>query len=126
MQARLEAIPGVDDVHDLHIWSLSSDTTSLSVHMRATNPAQALRQAHAICKSLEISHATIQVHDAKEDPEAYCHAASCQEDRDANLPLHANCASAKKKQPEKKSAQSQSAKNGHGHGHDHGHGHNHH
>lgn len=86
VQRRLEAIPGVDDVHDLHIWSLSSDTTSLSVHMRAQDPRDALRRAHAVCRQLDIVHATIQVHDAADDE--YCHAESCK--TTTPLPPHAD------------------------------------
>ena len=29
----LQAIPGVEDVHDLHIWSISSQATSLTCHI---------------------------------------------------------------------------------------------
>lgn len=31
---RFQAIPGVEDVHDLHIWSISSDSVSLTCHIR--------------------------------------------------------------------------------------------
>lgn len=31
---RFQAIPGVEDVHDLHIWSISSDSISLTCHIR--------------------------------------------------------------------------------------------
>jgi cobalt-zinc-cadmium efflux system protein len=29
----LRAVPGVDDVHDIHVWSLSSDMRALSAHL---------------------------------------------------------------------------------------------
>lgn len=29
----LKNIPGVEDVHDLHIWSISSQATSLTCHI---------------------------------------------------------------------------------------------
>ena len=34
VMTRFQAIPGVEDVHDLHIWSISSDSISLTCHIR--------------------------------------------------------------------------------------------
>jgi Co/Zn/Cd efflux system component len=38
---RFRALPGVEDVHDLHIWSISSNSVSLTCHIRVStfNPA---------------------------------------------------------------------------------------
>ena len=33
IEAMIRAIPGVNDVHDLHVWSIGSDTHSLSCHV---------------------------------------------------------------------------------------------
>ena len=33
IEAAIRAIPGVNDVHDLHVWSIGSDTHSLSCHV---------------------------------------------------------------------------------------------
>lgn len=111
----------MDDVHDLHIWSLSSETTSLSVHMRAQNPRDALRRAHAICKEVGIAHATIQVHDAND--EEYCHAESCKQP--ASLPPHANhqhLTSQQEEHKQKRRGRSQEQDNhNHNHNHDHDH-----
>jgi cobalt-zinc-cadmium efflux system protein len=66
IEAAIRAIPGVNDVHDLHVWSIGSDTHSLSCHvsiddMRASESESLLRQ---IREELElhfhIHHTTIQ------------------------------------------------------------------
>ncbi len=64
LERKLLAIPGVVDVHDLHVWSISSATTALTVHIRAYKPQAALLAAHAIVKAAGINHPTIQVQDA--------------------------------------------------------------
>lgn len=55
------AIEGVSDVHDLHIWSLTVGRHAATAHMKATNPEQALRDAHSLARELGLSHVTIQV-----------------------------------------------------------------
>lgn len=67
----LREIPGVEDVHDLHIWSISSQATSLTCHIIAHNPQKALIQAHNRCTKFGIHHSTIQVQDAA-DKSAIC------------------------------------------------------
>ncbi|PWU96803.1 putative zinc transporter [Trypanosoma cruzi] len=58
----LLSIEGVVSVHDLHIWSLSSDYVALSVHLVADDAAKALRKAQYVCEVLfGIRHTTIQV-----------------------------------------------------------------
>jgi zinc transporter 2 len=64
LEERLNKIEGVQDVHDLHIWSISSNNTAMTVHIRAYNPQQVLMKAHAIAKDMKLQHATIQVQDA--------------------------------------------------------------
>lgn len=71
----LKAIPGVSDVHDLHIWSISSEAVSLTCHMRAENPEDALKQAHKVCTKFKIQHPTIQVQSLTDTEE--CHAPAC-------------------------------------------------
>jgi Co/Zn/Cd efflux system component len=36
VMTELKAIRGVQEVHDLHIWSISSKSTSLTVHIRVS------------------------------------------------------------------------------------------
>ncbi len=62
---RLERIPGVDEVHDLHVWTLSSGMDVGSVHLRLmpdTPDSGVLDVARAIFRDeFGIDHATIQV-----------------------------------------------------------------
>jgi Co/Zn/Cd efflux system component len=68
----LQEIPGVVDVHDLHIWSISSQATSLTCHIIAKEPQQVLIKAHNLCTKFGIHHSTIQVQDASEDQSICC------------------------------------------------------
>lgn len=36
---KFQALPGVEDVHDLHIWSISSNSISLTCHIRVSDDA---------------------------------------------------------------------------------------
>jgi cobalt-zinc-cadmium efflux system protein len=61
----LKAQPGVSDVHDLHVWALSTTSTALTAHLVRPDhdgndaflsaTADALKQAHGI------SHVTLQI-----------------------------------------------------------------
>lgn len=70
----LKAIPDVEDLHDLHIWALTSDSPSLSAHLvvAATVDAGVVRkQASAMLEQrFHIAHVTLQVED--EDCRAGC------------------------------------------------------
>jgi cobalt-zinc-cadmium efflux system protein len=73
----LAALPDVTEVHDLHIWPLSTTKTALTVHL--VRPLASIDNAflHNACKELEqhfgISHATFQIENA--DPSHPCHLA---------------------------------------------------
>jgi cobalt-zinc-cadmium efflux system protein len=60
------SIPGVNSVHDLHVWSIGSDTHSLSCHvsiadMRASESENILRQIREdLASKFHIHHTTIQ------------------------------------------------------------------
>src|SRR5271167_2115558 len=62
----IRTIPGVNDVHDLHVWSIGSDTHSLSCHvsiadMRASESETLLRQIRdQLASRFHIHHTTIQ------------------------------------------------------------------
>ena len=66
IDSSIRAIPGVNDVHDLHVWSIGSDTHSLSCHvsiadMRASESENLLRQIREELGSrFHIHHTTIQ------------------------------------------------------------------
>lgn len=57
----------VTDVHDLHVWGLTSGTVILTAHMHATNQSEALKKAHALCLKKGINHVTIQMQSADEE-----------------------------------------------------------
>src|SRR5664279_4426596 len=66
IETSIRAIPGVNDVHDLHVWSIGSDTHSLSCHvsiadMRASERETLLRQIRdQLASRFHIHHTTIQ------------------------------------------------------------------
>ena len=66
IEACICAIPGVNSVHDLHVWSIGSDTHSLSCHvgiadMRASESENLLRQIRdELANRFHIHHSTIQ------------------------------------------------------------------
>jgi cobalt-zinc-cadmium efflux system protein len=65
LRAELLKIPGVEDVHDLHCWTLTSGLHSASVHVRATPESprgQVLKEVQKVlCGRPGMDHATIQV-----------------------------------------------------------------
>jgi len=65
VRSAIASTPGVAGVHDLHVWSLTSDDHSLSTHVELQNGAdfEAVRIAVAamLHDRFEIQHATIQV-----------------------------------------------------------------
>jgi cation diffusion facilitator family transporter len=65
VKSALTAIPGVLDVHDLHIWTITSGMDSLSCHLLvedASDQQSILQQAiQTIEEKFKIQHATIQI-----------------------------------------------------------------
>ncbi len=61
----IDDIPGVDQVHDLHVWTVTSGLVSLSAHAVVQNPAhnqRVLRDIHkALREKFGISHITVQL-----------------------------------------------------------------
>lgn len=64
----LQKIPGVEAVHELHVWTITSGMDAMSGHVVVANMAEApsvLRAARAAMKQgFNIDHVTIQVEDA--------------------------------------------------------------
>ncbi|MDP9267809.1 MAG: cation diffusion facilitator family transporter [Acidobacteriota bacterium] len=66
IEAALRAVPGVNDVHDLHVWSLGSESHALSCHISIEDipPSESERILRAIKEVLDrdfqIDHTTIQ------------------------------------------------------------------
>jgi cobalt-zinc-cadmium efflux system protein len=70
----LEQIPGVQEVHDLHIWSASHHRVVLSVHLVADPKTDVLSAAHRLLEAQHgIRHMTIQVEDPKAFEPRYCY-----------------------------------------------------
>jgi cobalt-zinc-cadmium efflux system protein len=71
VRAYLASLPGVDTVHDLHIWPMSTTETALTAHMvmPAGHPGDAfLREiAHTLEQRFSIEHTTLQVEGGAED-----------------------------------------------------------
>jgi cobalt-zinc-cadmium efflux system protein len=66
-------IPGVVEVHDLHVWSVSSKRLALSVHLVAAPSQQPLKAAHDLIeKKYQIHHTTIQIEDLAHFDPKHC------------------------------------------------------
>jgi cobalt-zinc-cadmium efflux system protein len=65
LRTRLTALDGVTDVHDLHVWTLTSDMTVASAHLMTpdrTDPHPILDEAGTLLRDeYGIAHATLQV-----------------------------------------------------------------
>ena len=68
LRQRLGEVPGVADVHDLHVWTLTSGLDAMSGHLVVDDMARAgtvLAAARdAMHEDFDITHTTIQVEDA--------------------------------------------------------------
>ena len=76
-RAYLAALPGVTEVHDLHIWPLSTTETALTAHLVRSQAGTDDAFVHHACEELrerfDIGHATLQIEDG--DPAHVCHLA---------------------------------------------------
>lgn len=65
VQAYLASLPGVSEVHDLHIWALSTTQTALTAHLVVPSGSQNDALLHEVSRTLatrfDIGHATVQV-----------------------------------------------------------------
>lgn len=65
VEAYLRALPGVVEIHDLHIWGLSTTETALTAHLVHTDPLPGEDFLLVACRELEqkfrIGHATLQL-----------------------------------------------------------------
>jgi cobalt-zinc-cadmium efflux system protein len=79
IRAALASLDGVVDVHDLHVWTITSEFVSLSAHLKVrtgVDSADVLRRAHdAISSQFKVLHSTFQVE--AEECGAACATASC-------------------------------------------------
>jgi cobalt-zinc-cadmium efflux system protein len=76
VRTTLSALPGVEGVHDLHVWTLTSGTDMASAHLRMTHGAdggEVLQAATTLLlERFNIAHATIQTepsgYDGNDEP----------------------------------------------------------
>ena len=66
VRALLVALPGVSDVHDLHVWAMGTSETALTAHIvlkaQGTNTSALLQEAeHELHEHFEIRHVTLQL-----------------------------------------------------------------
>ncbi|MEP9394778.1 cation diffusion facilitator family transporter [Gordonia sp. VNQ95] len=72
LRSELAAIPGVDDVHDLHVWSLTTGMDVATVHLGSSREgAEVLSAARQVLTRHGLEHATVQVD--PEDQQHKCH-----------------------------------------------------
>ncbi|WDI94946.1 cation diffusion facilitator family transporter [Xanthomonas campestris] len=104
VQQALTSHPGVEDVHDLHVWALASSTPALTAHVVVgeTIDRDRLRQTlgELLHDRFDIAHVTLQVESGD------CGVDPCGTPKAASGAAHDD-------------------HHGHGHGHAHGHGHGH-
>lgn len=56
----MQAIPGVANVHDLHVWAFGTKRVAMTVHLVSDNRDAALEAAQKIAAKHGITHSTIQ------------------------------------------------------------------
>ncbi len=74
LEADLKSIASVSEVHDLHIWSVSSQKVALSVHLVAKETQNALSAAHRLIEEkYGVHHMTVQVEDPTHFEPRFCY-----------------------------------------------------
>jgi cobalt-zinc-cadmium efflux system protein len=61
---RIASVPGVDSVHDLHVWTVTSGVVAMSGHLVVRNPTDnqpVLEEVQDRMRHLGINHVTVQV-----------------------------------------------------------------
>ena len=64
VRAQLEAIPGIESVHDLHVWTVTSGVVAMSVHAIVREPGRhqhVLEHVHDAMRLFGIQHVTVQL-----------------------------------------------------------------
>lgn len=64
VRGQLEAIPGIESVHDLHVWAVTPAVIAMSAHAIVREPAQhqhVLEHIHDAMRLFGIQHVTIQL-----------------------------------------------------------------
>ena len=72
LESRLLSLSGVEEICDLHVWTISSGKEALSVHLgiRSTShPSSLLKEVHEIlAREFGIHHATVQLEESHRKP----------------------------------------------------------
>lgn len=66
VRAQLEAIPGIESVHDLHVWAVTPAMVAMSAHAVVRDPSQhqhCLEHIHSAMRLFGVEHVTIQLED---------------------------------------------------------------
>src|SRR5438132_56419 len=61
---RIASVPGVDSVHDLHLWTVTSGMVAMSGHLVVKNPTDnqpVLEEVQGRMRALGIAHVTVQM-----------------------------------------------------------------
>jgi cobalt-zinc-cadmium efflux system protein len=78
VRAQLEAIPGIESVHDLHVWTVTSGMIAMSVHAIVREPERhqhVLEHVHDAMRLFGIEHVTVQLERREmHEREAHLHA----------------------------------------------------
>jgi cobalt-zinc-cadmium efflux system protein len=64
VRQQLEAIPGIESVHDLHVWAVTSGVVAMSVHAFVREPERhqhVLEHVHDAMRLFGIDHVTVQL-----------------------------------------------------------------
>jgi cobalt-zinc-cadmium efflux system protein len=64
VRSQLEAIPGIESVHDLHVWSVATGMVAMSVHAIVREPERhqhVLEHVHDAMRLFGIGHVTVQL-----------------------------------------------------------------
>jgi len=64
VRGRLQSIPGVESVHDLHVWTVTSGVVAMSAHAIVRQPEHhqdVLERAHDLLHEMGIQHVTVQL-----------------------------------------------------------------
>ena len=62
LRAELAGLPGVSEVHDLHVWSVTSGQHNLTAHLVCESPPDDLLQrVQALAQKYDLPHSTVQI-----------------------------------------------------------------
>jgi len=62
LRSDLSGLPGVSEVHDLHVWSVTSGQHNLTAHLVCQSPpADLLERVQAVARRYDLGHSTVQI-----------------------------------------------------------------